>query len=393
MCVDDQEALQKTIFTLLDKKIYIAFCIMFCKTIMGITKMKISNILFQKVKFKLHNPFKIALGSTETCESIIVKIETDEGIYGFGESCPFQHVTGETIDTVEVILKEIKKILIGEDPLLIGKIHCIMDEYIKENSSAKAGIDIALFDIIGKAYGQPVYRLLGGCKSKFETDITIGINEPKIMLEKALQYVKAGYRQLKIKVGLDFGKELRALEEIRNSLPKNVDIKVDANQGWNINETINNITQLEKINIRVVEQPIKSWNIDGLAYIRQKVKANIMADESVHSPNDTIKLIKCEAADLINIKLMKSGGIYPALKINTIAESNNINCMVGCMTETKIAINAAAHLVASQKNITMADLDSWTFINKSKNIKGGFTFHQGMIILDDKPGLGVEVDM
>jgi o-succinylbenzoate synthase len=356
-------------------------------------EMKITDLKFEKIKIKLKKPFVISRGATEYCESIIVKITTNEGYYGFGEATPSRSVTGETIDTVTTILPTFKEILIGQDPLAIERIHYILNKAIAGNTAAKAAVDIALYDIKGKVMQAPVYKLLGGFENKVQTDITIGIGAPQEMANEAKESVDRGFNILKIKTGIDLKNDVEAIRLIRKNAGDNIRMKIDANQGWNIHDTLTAIKMLENYNIEAVEQPLADWDFDGSALLRKKADMKIILDESVHNAHDAMHAIKKDSADMINIKLMKSGGLYEAEKINAIAESAGINCMVGCMVETKVALTAGASLVAAKKNITDADLDSFMYYEEFEGIKGGFEVEGDTIILSDKPGLGIEINM
>ncbi len=264
---------------------------------------------------------------------------------------------------------------------------------IAGNTAAKAAVDIALYDIKGKVMQEPLYKLLGGFESKVQTDITIGIGAPQEMANEAKESVDKGFNILKIKTGVDLKKDVEAIRLIRNSVGDKVRLKIDANQGWNIHDTLTAIKMMESYNVEAFEQPLADWDLDGSALLRKKTDMKIILDESVHNAHDAMHVIKKDSADMINIKLMKSGGLYEAEKINTIAESAGINCMVGCMVETKVALTAGASLVAAKKNITDADLDSFMYYEEYEGIKGGFEVEGDTIILSDKPGLGIEINM
>lgn len=355
--------------------------------------MKITDIKFEKLRIKLKKPVVVSFGVIEYGESIILKIETDEGYCGFGEAAPLAAVTGEVLDNVLSVLLMFKKELIGKDPLDIETIHTIMDVIIIGNTSAKAAIDIALYDIKGKIMNVPLYKVLGGFDSKVQTDITISIDKPEKMAIEALERVKEGFRILKLKAGINPEDDIEAVKLIREAVGESIRIRIDANQGWNVNSSINTIKKLEEFNVDAIEQALPHWDLDGTAYIRNKSNIKIMIDESLHSPIDAIKAIKKNAVDTFNIKLMKSSGIYPAIKINNIAEASGVNCMLGCMLETRIGITAAANLIASKKNITEADLDSFMFCEESKSISGGFVMDGDIMNLINKPGLGIEVNL
>ncbi|MEN1967896.1 dipeptide epimerase [Lentibacillus sp. N15] len=354
--------------------------------------MKIKNIKVEKLKMELFKPLTVALGTIEDVETLLVKVETDEGLAGIGEGAPFAYVTGETLETAVVTAKMLAQRLIGHNPLEIEKIHHIMNSQIIGNTAAKAAIDMALYDIKGKQMEAPLYQVLGGYRNQFVTDITIGIDTPEHMAAEAKEKVHQGFTVLKIKAGIDPAQDIDAIKCIREGIGYDVRLRIDANQGWTAGEAVRVIKAIEPYWVEAIEQPLPYWDLEGMAFVRKKVNSNIMADESVHSPVDAWKVVKRDAADVINIKLMKSAGLYPALQINGIAEAAGLRCMVGCMLESKIGITAGASLVAAKKNITEADMDSFLYV-KDTGITGGFTIENGVITLSDKPGLGIELNI
>ncbi|MCL1843066.1 MAG: dipeptide epimerase [Defluviitaleaceae bacterium] len=354
--------------------------------------MKITDIKYEKLSVKLKKPFVVAIGVVEHGETIIVKIETDEGITGYGEASPFSPVTGETVESVPIFLELFKKALLGKNPFEIEKAHNIMNAVTVGNTSAKAGIDLALYDIMGKKIGIPVYKLLGGYRDSFANDVTVSIADIDDMVETAKTHAKNGFGIIKIKGGINPDSDIEIARRIREAVGEKIKLRVDANQGWDVNTAIRVMDAYLSSGVEAVEQPLKYWDIDGLATVRARTKISVMADESLHSPQDAMKLAKANAVDIFNIKLMKSGGLYPATQINAIGESSGITCMVGCMFETRIGNAASAALVAAKKNATEADLDSFRHFDEKALITGGFTLQNGIMSMTDKPGLGVEVN-
>ncbi|MDR2182635.1 MAG: dipeptide epimerase [Clostridiales bacterium] len=354
--------------------------------------MKITNIKWEKLRVELDKPFVIAIGVATHAETMIVKVETDEGITGYGEATPSAAVTGETIDTAAAVLPLLRDALAGQNPFSMESIHKIMASVVLRNSSAKAGIDIALYDIMGKRLGMPLYKLLGGHDNKLITDMTVSIDTPEAMAAEALAYKQQGFGVLKIKAGIDPEADMLAMGLIREAVGPKMRLRADANQGWSVNTAIKVMDVYGQYGVEMVEQPVKHWDIDGLAYIRRRTKVALGADESLHTPEDAVKLAKARAVDVFNIKLMKSGGIYPAQRINAIGEAAGIGVMLGCMMETRIGNAASAALVAAQKNITEADLDSFVHFEGAMGISGGFDLKNGVMTLSEKPGLGIEID-
>ncbi|MGI6477803.1 MAG: mandelate racemase/muconate lactonizing enzyme family protein [Defluviitoga tunisiensis] len=351
--------------------------------------MRIVDIKVKPLNLKLTSPFVTAAGPLNEVKNVYVEIHTNNSLIGIGESAFEPRVTGETQESImSAINNYIKPSIIGEDPRDIERVEEKISKAIYGNESAKAGVDIALFDILGKYYNVPLYKLLGGYKNSVETDITISLNEPEKMVNDAKEAVKKGFKILKIKVGVDPSKDFQRVKMIRENIENDIKIRLDANQGWNIKETLSLMKKLEKYDIELLEQPVLNWNIEGLKYLRNYLSLPIVADESVFSVHDALNIIRLDAADMINIKLMKCGGIYNAIKINKIAEAAGIECMIGCMVESKISVTAAAHFAAAFKNITKADLDSPLFF-ESDFIPDGIAYDLGMIHMSSTPGLGI----
>lgn len=350
--------------------------------------MKIQNIRFEKLDLPLLKPFRVALGTVNKQTNVIVWIETDDGYTGIGEAAPFQPVTGETVDHIIASLKILTPLLVGEDASRIERVHNIMDGEIIQNSSAKAAIDIALFDILGKRLNQPLYKVLGGASNSVLSDMTIGMGELDEMVAEAKERVSSGFSVLKIKVGEGRDRDIETVARLREALGREVRLRLDANQAWSRGDARYILRHIERHGIEAVEQPLPYYDVEGMAELRSVSSIAVMADEAVHTPSDALRIAGAQAADLVNIKLMKAGGLLPALKINTICEAANIRCMVGCMVESKIAIAAAASLVAAQRNITEADVDSFMYF-KDDGIRGGFEVVGGKLTLSEEPGLGI----
>lgn len=355
--------------------------------------MIIDKIETFRVAIPLTKPFKTALRTVETAESVLVKITCDNGIVGWGEAPPTVVITGESLSSIESVIHQVLKPYLVKQNLLNYEIvfHGIQSALVG-NSSAKAAIDMALYDCLSQQCKLPLYQFLGGHKTEVETDFTVSVNGPEEMGEDAVAYVKQGFDVLKVKVGKDnIFKDIERIQEIRKRVGNEIKIRLDANQGWKPKEAIQAISKMEEmnLNIELVEQPVKAWDITGLKQVTDHVDTLIMADESVFSPRQAFEVVKTRSADLINIKLMKSGGIYQAQIINQLAEVCGMECMVGSMIETRIGITAAAHFAASKKNITRFDLDAPLMLAKEM-VEGGITYNSKKITLPSEPGLGIQ---
>lgn len=356
--------------------------------------MKITDVKIEKFYIEMTEPFRVAFAEVRHSVSLLIKVETDEGICGYGEAAPFAPVTGETADGCAEVLKMFRPGLIGMNPLDIEKIHAMMDGAAHGNGSAKCAVDIALHDIKGKVMGQPLYRVLGGYQSEVQNDVTIGISTPEQMARSAEEYVKKkGYRILKIKAGINADEDLRALALIREAVGPQIRLRVDANQGYTLSRALYALEGMKRFGVEAVEQCLPDWDLEGAAELKRKVSGiQLMLDESIHTVKDAARACRAGAADIFNIKLMKCGGLYRGGQICTLAENFGITCMVGCMLETKIAITAGLSLVAARKNITEADCDSFLYYRDSENgMPGGFTREGDLFRLLEEPGLGLSL--
>ncbi len=363
---------------------------LFCIIFKGVLKMKITDIKLGYISVPLKKPFRTALRSVNSIEDIVVKIETDTGNVGYGEAPPTGVITGDTAGAITGAIKDhIKKHLMGMDIENMEEIMLKLDRSVVKNTSAKAAVDMAVYDLFGQLYKVPVYKLLGGYKNEITTDITISVNAPEQMAADSIEAINRGYRTLKIKVGGDSASDLNRMKAIRDAVGYNVDLRIDANQGWNAKEAINILRAMEdaNLNVELVEQPVPAHDLDGLKLVTDNVSIPVLADESVFSPRDAVTIMQMRAADLINIKLMKTGGIYNALKICTMAEVYGVECMLGCMLEAKISVTAAVHLAAAKSIITKIDLDGPALCSEDP-IDGGAVFKDYRILLTDDPGFG-----
>ena len=353
--------------------------------------MEITDIRMYHLSVPLKKPFKTALRTVDSAEETVVKIKTDNGLVGIGEAPPTAVITGDINEGIRgLINKKIKPLFIGEKVDNIDKLHFLLEKSAVNNHSAKAAVDMAIYDLYGKIYDAPLYKLLGGYQNKITSDLTISVNSPAEMSEDAKKAVEQGYKTLKLKVGKGMKFDLKRIRAIREAVGPEIEIRLDANQGWEAKEAVQVIKKMEEENldIELVEQPVKAADFKGMKFVRDNVLTPIMADESLFSAKDCLKLLEIQACDLINIKLMKAGGIYNALKINSIAEAYGIETMLGSMLEAKISVTAAAHLAAAKKNITRLDLDAPSLLAEDP-VNGGIEIDGPDIYLPDGPGLGI----
>lgn len=354
--------------------------------------MKITEIRLGRLSVPLRTPFKTAMRSVNSVEDVIVEIHTDTGAVGYGEGAPNGAVTGDTNGAILGAFQDhIIKTLVGREVDDFENLMKALESCVYRNTPAKAAADIALWDLYGQLYHTPVYKLMGGSRKQIITDLTVSVNDPEEMARDAAIAVQRGFDTLKIKVGSNPDLDVARLLAVRQAAGSGIHIRIDANQGWNPKQAVKLLNQMQEkgLDIEFVEQPVKAHDLEGLKYVTDRSYVPVLADESVFSPLDALTIMQMRAADMVNIKLMKCGGLYNGLKIATAAEVYGVECMVGCMSEAKISINAAVHLACAKQVITKIDLDS-TLLCTEDPVTGGATFDEQNITVSDAPGLGIQ---
>ncbi len=354
--------------------------------------MKIQSIQFGMLRVPLKSPFKTALRTVEQVEDVILIIETDNGCRGYGSAPATAVITGETHGSIiEAISKVIAPRLIGRSIEDLNDLTNRVQHSIVKNYSAKAAVEIALYDLFGQLYDAPVYKLLGGGDNVITTDITISVDYIDKMVEDALAALELGFETLKIKVGKDPALDVERIKAIHAAVNDRALIRLDANQGWTPKQAVRVLRTLEEsgVQLELVEQPVCGDDIDGMKYVNERVDTPVMADESSFGPRQAMDVIINRAADIINIKLMKTGGISNAIKVADLSGTFGAKCLIGCMLESSIGVAAAAHVAAAKSaEITMVDLDAPSLCAFDP-VQSGVTFNHSEITISDAPGLGI----
>lgn len=354
--------------------------------------MKIKEIDIYAIRLPLIDPFIISYSTFEDMPSIIVKMTTEDGLVGYGEAVADEHVTGETWESTYALLKHtLAPLLIGQNPMEFERIHEKMDKAVYQAPAAKAALDIACYDLVGKKLGVPVYQLLGGrYHEKFPITHVLSIGTPESMAEEAEKRMKEGYSSFKMKVGTEVQADVLRIQAVRAKVGKDVAIRVDVNQGWkNSANTITAMRQLEQENLDWLEQPVVADDFNGMVEVKAKISTPLMMDEGLRGIRDMRELIEKKAAHKVNIKLMKCGGIYPAMKLAHMAEMAGIECQIGSMVESSIGSAAGFHVAFSKKAFTSVELTGP--IKFSKDV-GNLHYDVPFIKLNERPGLGIDVD-
>ena len=349
-------------------------------------KQKITDIAIYPFNIKMAEPFRIATMEVDCSPNVLIKIETEEGLVGWGEASPLHSIVGETQSICIAAAQELRRLLIGKDAIEISARVQEMDEFLPHNSTIKGAFDMALYDIAGKAVGLPVYQLLGGRPRPMETDLTIGLCHPKEVIKKTQAVLGKGFNIIKVKLGTNLKDDLNRLTAIRETAPK-AKIRIDANQGWDRVTAIRALSAFEELDIEFCEQPISASDIKGLREVGGSTTIPLMADEAVFTPASALRLVEEDACPYFNIKLSKSGGIHNSLKVAAIAEAAGVKCMVGCMLESRLGLAAAVHFARATSCVHFYDLDM-VVEHTEELIDGGMTIKNGMISINETPGLG-----
>ncbi|GAA4361879.1 mandelate racemase/muconate lactonizing enzyme family protein [Paeniglutamicibacter cryotolerans] len=355
--------------------------------------MKISRVIITLIDVPLLEPFVVSYATYDSMPSVILTLETDDGAIGYGESVPDAHITGETPAGVALALEtELIPAILGMDPRDITAIHQQLDRTLRGCGAAKAAVDIACWDLAGKAAGRPVYALLGGRRPQAPTIAKVmSILAPGVLAEQAVQARSQGYRQLKMKLGGNDGLDIERVRAVRAAINNDLDIRVDANQGWSDPATARDmIRALEPYRIDWVEQPLRAGDIDGFRLLRQDTTTRLMADESVIDADDLARFVSDRSVDMVNLKLMKSGGITPCHRLATQAELGGLKVQIGSMLETSIASAAGFHLAVSHPNIVSTELSGPVKFTKEP---GNLQYLLPEVQLTEGPGLGIDVDL
>jgi L-alanine-DL-glutamate epimerase-like enolase superfamily enzyme len=368
--------------------------------------LKITRIKTDIIKIPVKSPYIFSHGILKEFTNVLVRIWTDEGIVGMGESSfvPGGGVSEETPESVKPIIDNyLAKAIIDENPFNLELIHKKMDVIIPRNLIAKSGIDLSLWDIMGKSLNMPVYKLLGGIyESQIIASYTLSIDTPEKMAKQAVIRKQQGYLTLVIKIGRDSEYDIERLRQVREAVGPNIKIRLDANEAYRPDQAIRIIRQMEKYNPEFVEEPVKRWDLDGMAQVVHSVDTPISSDESNTSLASVRKIIEKKAASIINIKISKNGGIYRSKKIAALAESAGIPIIVGGANTYEIGRQASRHFAISTAQAQMglgsegcspASQSKIDDITKKVVKYEDISKMKGYVAISSSPGLGIEIDV
>jgi L-alanine-DL-glutamate epimerase-like enolase superfamily enzyme len=350
----------------------------------------IRTITVEPLNIPLLEPFTIATGSSSEAQNVLITITLNDGSTGYGECAPFSPSTGETQETALAAARGCAALIEGQDAAHWRKLSKLIYSVYFSQSTARAGMEMALLDALTRSYDIPLYVFFGGASTSVETDMSIPMVRPEHGYDLAKDIVARGITSIKIKVGGNIRDDVARVEAIREAAP-NVGLTLDANQGYTANEALLCLQALDDHDIRplLMEQPVHKEDHEGLRYVTEHTTIPVAADESAYSAANVAHLIKMQAVNVVNIKLMKSGFVE-ALDIAAVCRANHIGLMIGAMMESRLATSAAAHFVAGLGGFSFVDLDT-PMLLADDPFTGGYVQYGGVYDLTGvERGLGVE---
>jgi L-alanine-DL-glutamate epimerase-like enolase superfamily enzyme len=351
--------------------------------------MRIVSVEVEPFQFQLRHPSIVAYDALEEVENVVVRIEVEGGLVGWGNAAPDFHVTGETPEGVlRTLADHWRPLLLGADARQIQSLWHQLQAEAPGQPTALAAVDVALYDLLGKAAGLPLVQLLGHARHRIATSLTLSLEPLEQNLKRVREFCTAGARILKIKCGLDLREDVARIRAIRAAAGPSVLLTLDANQGYDVEDSLALLAAVKDCQIAFLEQPVPAADEEGLRELVARSQIPVMADESVLDAHDLLQT----PAQLVNLKLMKMGGITGALQCNAVAEARGIPVMIGCMDESRISMAAATHLALALHNVAWADLDGHLdLVNDLAT--GAPSFSDGMLSVPSTPGLGIDVDV
>lgn len=352
--------------------------------------MRIVKLDAWTVAMKLAEPYTIAYETIDQAVNVLVRLETSNRIVGFGCAAPDEMVTGESPEaTLDALLGPAREAVLGRDPRRIARIIEPLTDALPNRPSMLAAIDMACHDLLAKIAGMPLYMLLGGYRDRIRTSITIGILHEDETVRRARDFVAQGFRALKIKGGKSVDEDIARVLRVREAVGAAIELRFDANQGYGLSDSVRFVSGVRSARLELIEQPTPRGEPDLLGRVTESVSLPIMADESLMDLRDAFRIARRDLADMVNIKLMKVGGIYRALQVNSVARAAKLEAMVGCMDECELAIAAGMHFALARPNVKYADLDGHLDLIGDPTA-GSLILRDGTLFPKPQPGIGLD---
>jgi muconate cycloisomerase len=359
--------------------------------------MKIANVRVIQAEIPVARPHKMSFTTLEAVQFVFVRLETADGIVGWGEAACLGGPTWseESSESVAATIERyIAPWLAGREAEGIEVLAREMARRVQGNPFARAAVEMALWDLNGRALGVPVHRLLGGrVRDRVPLSWSLAVADPDAEIEEARAKVALGHRIFKIKTAArPVAEDVERIRRLREALGPRISLRVDANQGWDRPTALKAIRALAPYDVDFVEQPVPRWDLEGMAEIGRRVDVPIMADESCFSPQDALAIARLGGVSILGLKLTKSAGIAGSMAIARIAEAAGLGCYVGCMIETSLGTAAYLHVAVSAAPVTWGCELFGPLLLTGDVVRAPVRYEDGAIVALDGPGLGVEVD-
>lgn len=354
--------------------------------------MTICELVTHRVTAPLHTPFVTAIRTVHAIESVLVEAVDSDGRSGWGEGAATWKITGDSVEgMLAAVSGPLRDALLGRAADDLADTLYEVQHAIVGNPAAKAAVDCALHDLAARRLGASLPQMLGSRTRRLPTDVTLAAGSAEDMAAAAVKRTREGFGVLKVKVGDGAADDVDRLCQIRAAVGPEVRVRIDANQGWTPRQAVRAIRSMEDagIDLELVEQPVTSGDLDGLAFVTAQINTPVLADESVWSARDLLEVVRRRAADLVNVKLAKCGGIGPARRLLAVAEATGVGVLLGSMMETHVGVGATASLATVSRSAGVDDLDAAWWLSSSP-VRGGIWYDGATVVLPDAPGLGIE---
>ena len=353
--------------------------------------MKIVAVETFPIKLSYILPPKLVFGEFTAANHLLITVKTDDGLIGYGYAAPNPTISGESQASASWVLARFAEALVGYEVFNLEGLHQEMNQIVRGNLNAKAALEMAFLDLLGKYAKTPVCNLLGGrLRDAVRTTRVVPLGPPETMRRVSLRFREEGYTAVKLKMDGSIDTDVQRVKAVRTSVGRDLWITVDANMAYTPKKAINLLKRLQPYEVDMVEQPIPAEDLEGLAQVSQASSIPILADESVVSPSDAYRLAKAGAVDAMSLKIPKMGGILPAKRVAAICEAADIQCLVGTKPGGMLTDAAHAHLIASTPNLDLP-CEVGEFVNMKNDPAHGLKIEMGLLKVPTAPGLGVQV--
>ena len=357
----------------------------------------IGDVRVRRADIPLRRPHLMSFTRLEAVNFVFVRIETTDGLVGWGEAACLGGPTWseESAESVEAtVTRYLAPWLRGRDAAALGALRCEMARRVQGNPFARAAVEMALWDLNGRALGVPVHRLLGGrVRERVPLSWSLAVEDPEAEVAEARALVARGHRIFKVKTGAHpVAEDVARLARLREAVGPGVALRVDANQGWDVPTAVRAVRAMEPYGLDFVEQPVPRWDLAGLAEVGRRVSVPVMADEACASPHDALTLARLGGVSILALKVTKSAGLAGAMAVAAVAEAAGLGCYVGCMIETSLGTAAYLHLALAAAPVTWGCELFGPLLLQGDVTREPVRYADGAILALDGPGLGVEVD-